>query len=213
LDVRFLYGTSAATPVTFYNITTNPSTTVPTQVTGSVPSEGFGVQHQYSVRVLYETSSGAGVKLYEFSTTGGTIKATAIEPVQASDLLQPPYDPSLAAPAILLTELKDGTINFRWNKKQGANAYYVVVEPINPGTVGTFDSRQVGGLIYESGPTIELTAAQRLNLANFLINSNLSTDVVLKWRVFCRNTTDTSPLFTVGEEGRFTVNEVPPSTP
>ncbi len=213
LDVRYLYGTSAATPVTFYNITTNPSTTVPTQVTGSVPSEGFGVQHQYSVRVLYETSSGAGVKLYEFSTTGGTIKATAIEPVQASDLLQPPYDPSLAAPAILLTELKDGTINFRWNKKQGANAYYIVVEPINPGTVGTFDSRQVGGLIYESGPTIELTAAQRLNLANFLISSNLSTDVVLKWRVFCRNTTDTSPLFTVGEEGRFTVNEVPPSTP
>lgn len=213
LDLRFLYGTGAATPVTYYTMATNPSTTIPTSVTGSVPAEGFGTQHSYAVRVLYQTSSSAGVLSYEFSSVGGTIKATAIEPVQASDLLQPAYDPSLTAPAILLTELKDGTINFRWNKKQGANAYYVLVEPINPGTVGTFDSRTVGGLIYESGPTVELTAAQRLNLANFLISSSLSTDVVLKWRVFCRNTTDTSPLFTVGEEGRFTVNEVPPNTP
>lgn len=213
VDVRFLYGTALATPVTFYTIATNPSATVPTQVTGSVPIEAYGQQHQYAVRVLYETSSGVGVKSYEFSSTSGILKATAIEPVRASDLLSPAYDSSQAAPAILLNELKDGTMNFQWNKKAGANAYYVLVEPINPGTVGTFDSRQIGGVIYEGADMVELTTAQRQNLADFLLKSRLTTDTVLKWRVFCRNTSDTSPVFTAGEEGRFTVNEVPPDTP
>lgn len=213
LDVRYLYGTGTPRAVTYYTVPTNPSQTAPTQTTGTVPAEGYGTQHEYAVRVLYETSSAAGVKLYEFSTVSGTLKATAIEPVRASDLLQPEYDPTNAAQSILLTELADGTINFRWNRKEGANAYYVVVEPINPGTMGTWDSRQIGGLVYESGPTVELTPAQRQNLADFLIKANLSADTVVKWRVYARNTTDTSPAFTAGDEGRFTVSEVPPDTP
>ena len=74
-----------------------------------------------------------------------------------------------------------------------------MIKSIVPGATGTFDSRNYG-IIFESGPVVELTAAQRLALADFLTRSKLTTDTVLQWQVFTRNTEDTSTAYTAGEK-------------
>ena len=193
---------------------TNPSTAI-TSATTTVPAEGFGIQHSYQVRVIYKTFVGgelAGTTKYYMTNVSNIIRATAIEPVKTIDIISPAFDSSSAAPEIQIADLRDGTINFQWNRKDGANAYYITVEAVTPGVTGKFNSRTYG-LIMEQGPIVELPANIRTALADFLSRSSITSDTVLKWTVYSRNTTDTSTAFTKGEEARFRVGDTPPPQP
>lgn len=51
-------------------------------------------------------------------------------------------------------------------------------------------------------------------LADFLTRSNLTSDVVMKWQVFSRNSADSNKkAWTAGEVGRFVVSDAPPPAP
>ncbi len=213
-DMRPLYGGTAVRTVTYNAIDTSPSDTV-TERTATIPAEAFGTTHQYMVRVLYKTVIGTGdsaATTYRYSGVSSPITMTVIEPVKVADLISPAFDPSGPVPEIQISDLKDGVINFQWARKDGGNVYYVVVSPIVPGTAATFSTLSFG-LIFESGPIVELPPAQRTALADFLTRSGIGTDTVMKWQVFTRNTSDTSPLFIGGAEGRFKLGEAPPPSP
>jgi hypothetical protein len=210
-NVRSLYGTTADIPVTYYSLAANPATSF-TEKTFSVPSEDFGQTHSYQVRVVYKTTLTAGSTEYRYSPVSSTVVATAIQPVRAIDMISPAFDPASPPPSIQLSDLQSGVTNFQWNRKEGATVYYMTVDSVVPGIIGSFSSLPFG-LIYDTGAVIELSAAQRTALVDFLTRSRISSDTVLKWKVFCRNTADTSPAFTAGEDGRFTVGETPPPPP
>lgn len=213
-DIRPLYGTGVDRTVTFSAIDTNPATEV-VERTVTIPAEDFGTTHTYMVRVLYRTTSGTGdgaTTEFRYSGISSGITMTVIEPVQFEDLISPPFDPGGAVPEIQLSDLRDGLTNFQWSRKQGGNVYYVEFAPIVPGTAATFSTLPFG-LIFETGPIVELPPAQRIALADFLTRSGIGTDTVMKWRVFTRNTGDTSPAFVGGVEGRFTLGEAPPPAP
>ncbi len=210
-DVRGLYGTAAGTAVTYYSLAGNPATSF-TESTFTVPVEDFGQTHTYQVRVVYRTLLTTGSTEYRYTPVSSTVVATAIQPVRALDMISPAFDPASPAPEIQLSDLKSGVTNFQWNRKDGATVYYMRVDPVVPGTIASWSSMPYG-LIYESGATIELSAAQRTALVDFLTRSRISSDTVLKWKVFCRNTGDSSPAWTAGEEGRFRIGETPPPSP
>jgi len=202
-----LYGTGTGTAVSYYGLAGNPATSY-TEKSWTVPAEPYGNTYRYTVRVLYKITTGSGtsaVTQYRYTPVSNVIIATAIQPVLNSDVISPAYDPSLPAPEVLVSDLQQGDVTFQWNRKDGANVYYVTVEAI-PSTGVIWQSDP----IYETGPTITLPASERLELASILANYG---GRVLKWIVYCRNTGDTSPAWVKGQENRFEVGATPPPGP
>ena len=218
-DLYRLYGTAAATNVTFYRLDSNPATSY-TEATYAVPAEPFGTTHNYQVRVLYrltKTSSGTDTgggttttttSTYFYTPVSNTITATAIEPVKYTDVVSPAYDPNAGSPEILVTSLQSGDTNFEWKRKDGADLYYMLVEPIEPGKGPTWQSPN----IYETGPIVALPASMRTDLANLLSNPSYA-DRTMRWRVYCRHQGDTSAAWVAGQEARFIIGGTPPSFP
>lgn len=214
IDLRPYYGTAADRTVTYNAIDTIPATELVSR-TVTVPAEAPGQTHKYMVRVLYKTTTGTGdsaTVTYRYSGVSAQITMTVIEPVQFADLISPAFDPGGTVPEIQLSDLRDGVVNFQWNRKEGGNVYYVLFSPVVPGTAPTFSTLTFGP-IFETGPIVELTPAMRTALADFLTRSGITTDTVMKWQVFTRNTGDTSPAWTAGVEGRFKLGEAPPPSP
>ncbi|MGC8863578.1 MAG: hypothetical protein ACP5R5_12495, partial [Armatimonadota bacterium] len=218
-DVRTLYGTTTPINVTYYRLDSNPATSY-TEVTGTVPPEPFGITHTYQVRVLYRltktstsTDNTGGTtttttSTYYYTPVSNVITATAIDPVKYTDIVSPAYDPGVGPPEVLVTDLLSGATNFEWKRKDGADVYYVRVEPVVPGTGPIWQS----SIIYETGPTVALPAAMRADLANLLSNPSYA-DVTMKWTVYCRHQGDTSPAWLAGQEARFIVGGTPPGFP
>ncbi len=218
-DIYPLYGTATATNVTFFRLDSNPATSY-TEATWTVAAEPYGTTHSYQVRVLYrltKTSTGTDTSggttttttsTYYYTPVSNTITATAIEPVKHTDVVSPAYDPNVGPPEVLVTNLQSGDTNFEWKRKDGADIYYVLVEPVEPGKGPTWQSPT----IYETGPTVALPASMRTDLANVLSNPAFA-DRTMKWKVFCRHQSDTSPAWMAGQEARFIIGGTPPSFP
>lgn len=205
-----MFGTGQGTAVSYYRLDSNPATSF-TETTWTVPAEPFGITHTYSIRVLYHMPVGAGEDVttqYFYTTEGGAVVATAIEPVKNTDIIFPPYDRNTAVTEVLVSDLQQGKVNFQWNRKDGGNVYFISVEPIMPGTGPTWQS----SIIYETGPIVSLPTDQRDALAN-LLAAAAQQGAVMRWRVFCRNTSDTALHWVKGEENRFSIGFVPPGTP
>lgn len=208
-----LYGTAAGPTVNYYRLDANPATTY-TESSFAVPAEPYGTTHRYQVRVIYRltasggtSSTSTGTKYY-YSDVSNLVVATAIEPVRNVDVVSPAYDRTVAPPEILISDLQQGDINFEWLAKDGADVYYMTVEPVIPGTGPTWKSPT----IYGTSVTVELPTAVRTELATLLSNSAYA-DKTMKWRVFCRNQSDTSGAWRQGEENRFVIGGTPPSSP
>ncbi|MGQ9455975.1 MAG: hypothetical protein ACUVRS_02495 [Armatimonadota bacterium] len=221
-DVYSLYGTSTATNVTYKLLASNPATSYK-EVTATIPPEPYGRTHKYQVRVLYSlttTTPGGGDQTqtgqqqqttttrYYYTPVSNVITATAIEPVKYTDIVSPAYDPSVAPPEILVTDLQSGAINFEWKRKDGADMYQILVEPVQPGTGPTWQSP----IIYETGPVVSLPTSARIELASMLSNSAYA-DKTMKWRVYCRHQEDTSLAWVKGQEARFVIGGMPPTYP
>jgi hypothetical protein len=218
-DLYRLYGTAMAANVTFYRLDSNPATSY-TEATWTVPAEPFGMTHSYQVRVLYrltKTSTGTDTtggttttttSTYYYTPVSNTITATAIDPVRNTDVVSPAYDPNVGPPEILVTSLQRGDANFEWRRKDGADIYYMVVEPIEPGKGPTWQSQP----IYETGPTVALPASMRTDLANLLSNPAYA-DRTMRWRVYCKHQGDSSPAWLAGQEARFIIGGTPPPFP
>lgn len=205
-----MFGTGQGTPVSYYRLDSNPATSF-TETTWTVPAEPFGITHTYTIRVMYHLAVRVGDQVttqYYYTTEGGPIVATAIEPVRNTDIIFPPYDRNAAVTEVLVSDLQQGKVNFQWNRKDGGNIYYVLVEPVVPGTGPTWQS----SIIYETGPVISLPTDQRDALASRLAAAGRE-GAVMRWRVFCRNTADTDPSWVRGEENRFVIGSIPPGTP
>ena len=217
VDVRSLYGTTADTNVTYYRLDSNPATSY-TESTYAVPMEPYGTTHTYSVRVLYrltatstDTTDDTGdttTSKYYYTAPSNSVTATAIEQVKTADVISPAYDPNVGAPELLVSDLQEGSVNFEWQRKSGADVYYVKVEPVQPGQGPTWQS----DVIYETGPTVSLPASARADLASVLSNSAYA-DKTMKWKVYCRHQADTSQVWLAGEEARFTIGGAPPTYP
>jgi hypothetical protein len=220
-DVYRLYGTTVGTNVTYYTLPANPATSF-SEATWTVPPEPFGTTHTYQVRVVYKLFNTIGTgtstdttgttttaaNTYLYTAVSNTIVATAIDPVRSTDIVSPAYDPNVGPPEILVTNLQQGSTNFQWNRKDGADVYYARVEPVVPGTGPTWQS----ALIYETGPTVSLPAGMRSDLANLLANPAYA-DKVMRWVVYCRHQADSSPAWLAGQEARFVIGSAPPNFP
>ena len=207
-----LFAATAPIPVTYQALASNPSPNKGTARTWNVPNEGYsGKTYRYQVRVLYKVTSvqdGKPVdKEWRYTADSEPVTITAIERVMnsksPSDIISPAYDPNGNAPLIQLDEIFQGVVGarFEWNRKPGANLYYMTV---SSGSTQIWKS----GEIEETGPVVTLGQAMRLDLASRLTNY---TDQILKWRVYCRNSADTSPGWVMGEESRFELGPNPPS--
>ena len=217
-DVYRLYGTAAGTNVSYYTLGASPASSF-SEVTWTVPAEPFGTTHTYQVRVVYKlqhttgtgtstTTTTTAANTYYYTPVSNTIAATAIDSVKASDVVSPAYDANVGPPEILVTDLQQGSTNFEWNRKDGADVYYVRIEPVVPGTGPTWQSP----VIYETGPIVSLPAGMRTDLANLLSNSAYA-DKVMRWVVYCRHQSDTSPAWLAGQEARFVIGNAPPNFP
>lgn len=91
-------------------------------------------------------------------------------------------------------------------RKDAADVYYVRVQPIDPGDGPTRQS----DVIHETGPILSITSAQRAGPADLLADYP---DVIMKWRIYCRHSTDTSTVRIAGEENRFVIVGPPPMGP
>lgn len=228
-----IYGPVApnGTAVAYWRIDQNPSTSAPVESTWTVPYEPYGQTHQYQVRVLYK--QGSATSSSSTGTTGGTtgttsgstryfytplsdtmITATAIDPVKNADVVSPAYDPGQAAPELLISDLQSGAVNFQWNRKDGADEYRVVVEPIEAGKAPSYTSDKFP----ELGPIVSLPSSMRSQLATLLANSKYA-GVIMKWRVDCRHSADTATIqypdssWWQGQENRFAIGSTPPNLP
>lgn len=213
-NVYNLYGNATGTVVTYSRLDSNPASNY-TQTTWTVPAEPFGTSHTYQVRVVLQqvtpatgTDGSTTVSRYSYSRVSGSIRATAIEPVRNSDVISPAYDPMIAPPEILISDLQQGLVNFTWLAKAGADVYYMLVQPVVPGTAPTWQS----GPIYSTSVNVSLPAAARTELA-ILLSSSAYSDRTMKWRVYCRNQGDTSPAWLEGQENRFVIGGMPPPFP
>lgn len=214
-NVYPLYGTAVPTTVTYSRLDTNPATSY-TQATNTVAAEPYGTTHTYQVRAVLQqvvTSTGTDsdtttVARYQYSGVSTSIRATAIEPVRNSDVISPAYDPTVAPPEILISDLQQGLVNFTWRAKDGADVYYVVVEPVVPGTAPSWQSTQ----IYATNVNVSLPDAARKELAN-LISNPAYAEKTMKWRVYCRHQADTSPAWFMGQENKFVIGGTPPTFP
>jgi len=217
-DVYRLYGPGQGTAVAYLRMDSNPSTSSPTETTWTVPAEPYGTTHTYQVRVLYRLSTSSSTATgttgtpttskYYYTPVSNTITATAIEPVKNADVVSPAYDPTVGAPEVLISDLQQGGVGFQWNRKDGADLYYIKVEPVEPGKGPTWQSQQ----FFETGPIVSLPDSMRIELANTLANSRYA-GVTMRWRVYCRQSRDTSPAWREGQENRFVIGSIPPSFP
>ena len=207
--VSSLYGpTSTERTVAYYRLDTNPASSY-TEVSPTVNFEPYGTTHRYQVRVLYQqraASSGsddtAVTAKYYYTSVSNYVTITAIEPVKATDAgINPTNGAELS-----IAYLRGGDENLRWHRKDGANIYYVQVDPVVQGTAPSWKS----ATIYETGDIVSLPADQRIALANALSNPRYD-DVVMKWRVYSRNQEDTSKAWVKGEELRFVIMAMPPN--
>lgn len=226
-SIAGLYGSGSDLTVNYYSLDTNPASTY-TSSTATVPIEPYGSTHTYQVRVLYKitttTSSDSSSSSSSSSTTdstdtttttnyyltgvSNTITATVIDPVHNSDVISPAYSTSDAPPEVQISDLQDGTVNLEWNRKDGADQYYVVVEPVVAGTGPSWTN--LSSPINETGPTVSLSAAQRVALATAL---NSYPGVIMKWTVYCRHEADSGDGWYKGDENRFEIGGIPPDQP
>lgn len=220
-----LFGTGADVNVLYKRLDANPASSY-TETTAAIPMEPYGETHRYQIRILYsqvQTGTGGGTDTgggtggtggttgtvrYYYTSLSNQITATAIEPVKSVDVISPAYDPNAAAPEVLLSDLQQGRVNFQWQRKTGADIYYVKVEPVVPGTGRTWNSTT----IYETGPTVSLPLDQRNALANWLANTSTS-GTAMKWVVYCRHQGDTNQSWIAGDQNRFVIGYTPPGTP
>ena len=138
------------------------------------------------------------------------MRATAIEPVKNADIIMPAYDPNDAAPELLLTDLQQGRVNLQWQRKTGADSYRVTVWPASGST-----SLRRSWDVQETGPTVQLSADQRMDLANWLATA-VQSGTTMNWRVDCWNSTDDASVRAAPAEGdvnRFVIGVMPPGTP
>ncbi|MHB9035312.1 MAG: hypothetical protein ACYC64_01505 [Armatimonadota bacterium] len=221
-SVAGLYGGGDIT-VNYYSLDANPATTYSSQ-SWTLSSEPYGTTHSYQVRVLYkltdlntstttttdttDTTDTTTTDKYYYTPVSNSVIATIIEPVINSDVVSPAYSSGDAPPEVQISDLQQGIVNLQWNRKLGADVYYVKVEPVIPGTGPTWDN--LASPIYETGPVVSLPAALRTSLASAL---SLYPGRVMKWAVYCRHQADTSPAWYQGAENRFEISSLPPSTP
>ena len=214
-SVKGLYTATLPIQVPYFALDTDPSPNKGTQRTATVLNEGFsGTTYRYEYRILYhETTIDQDGKVvpnqWRYSPRSAPpIIITAIEPVMnsksPSDIISPFYDPKLNAPLIQLDDIYQGTedARFEWNPKDGADIYYMTV---------TDSSKRViwkSGEIEQNGQVVALTDPMRLDLASRLINYS---GQIMKWRVYCRNSGDTSPGWVEGQESKFELGLNPPS--
>lgn len=219
-SIAGLYGSGSDLTVNYYSLDINPSQKYTSQTT-KVPIEPYGTTHDYQVRVLYKTtkttssdSSSSDTTdttdttetTYHLTGVSNTVKATVIDPVHNSDVVSPAYSTSDAPPELQISDLQDGTVNLEWNRKDGADTYYVLVAPVVAGTGPTWTS----SLITETGPTVTLTDAQRTGLASTLEDYP---GVIMGWTVYCRHEEDTGDGWYKGEQNRFEISSIPPVEP
>ena len=204
-----LYGPGVpvtGTPVTYWSLDANPSTTKGIQKTVSVLPEPYGKTHTYQVRVNYKITERDNLtglmvdKRWLYSGVSSPITATAIEPVLTADIITPAPDSE-----IQLDEIVSGSVRFDWKRKDGANVYYMTVEETTSGAL-----IWKSDVIHEIGPIVVLPASQRLDLAGRL---SAYQDKTLTWKVFCRQTRDTAPGYYEGDENRFSLGSGPPPGP
>jgi hypothetical protein len=219
-SVAGLYGDGDDIEVNYYALDGNPATSYSSQ-SWNLPTEPYGTTHTYQVRVLYkltgsststdtdttdDTTTATGK--YYYTPVSNSITATVIEPVLNSDVVSPAYLPGDAPPEIQIGDLQQGFVNLQWNRKLGADVYYVQVDPVIPGTGPSWNN--MASPVYETSPIVSLPAAQRISLANALL---LYPGKVMKWRVYCRHQSDTSQAWYQGDESRFEISSLPPGAP
>jgi hypothetical protein len=213
-SVYSLYGNTTGTVVTYTQLASNPATSY-TQATNNVPAEPFGTTHTYQVRVVLQQVAGSSstdgttaVTRYSYSRVSSSLTATAIDPVRNSDIISPAYDPNVAPPEILISDLQEGLVNFTWSTKAGADVYYIKVEPVIPGTAPSWQS----SVVYATSVNVSLPDAARKELANLLSNSAYA-EKTMKWRVYCRHQADSSPAWLAGQDNLFVIGGTPPAFP
>ncbi len=206
-DVLGLYGPGPGTAVPYYQLDANPSTNAPVESTWSVPREPYGVTHTYQVRVLYKVDGAGGTK-YHYTRVSNSVTATAIDPIRYSDIIEPAYDGSQNAPGVLVADLLQGNTNFSWNRKDGADLYYIAVGPVEPGTGPVWGDESKK--FYENGPIVSLPDGLRRQLAGVLANPRYA-GATMGWRVCCRHSADTSPAWWSSPEARFVIGATPPA--
>lgn len=207
VDLFGLYNFGAPRPVNnYYNMTTNPSATKPGTLSWSVPDEGYGIQHTYQGQVIYWQTTGSGdtaTTKYYCTPASSSIRITAIEPVTNADILEP-TDPELS-----ISDLQQRLVNFKWTNKDGANTYYMKVYPLVPGTAPTWTS----GFIPKRADQVSLLDNYRSELINVLAppgQIHKYEGIDMCWRVYCRNSKDSSPAWVEGDENQFTIGSMPP---
>ena len=218
--VTNLYSDTAVdSAISYYRLDTNPATAY-TESNPTVHFEPYGTTHHYQVRVLYKRSTTTSTDstdttdttdtttdtttttTYFYTPASNIVTITAIEPVRVTD---PDISPANGA-EVVVADFKDALANLQWDRKDGADIYYVQVEPVIPGTGPTWKS----STIYETGSIVSLPDDQRTALANALSDTKYD-NVVMRWRVYCRHQEDTSKAWIQGDEIRFTVQAMPPS--
>ena len=193
------YGSGVAVYTVGYNHLDETPTDSYAEVTANVNQEMFGTQHTYLVRAFHSQTLLSGAtpvtERFYYSGLGSPILATAIEPVKGSDVVWP-----LDGSDVLISRLASGQDRFEWQRKEGADQYYIKVEPVTPGAAPPWQSLAFN----DSNYSIMLPMADQSFLA-FLLNNPAYEWVDMRWRVYCRNTLDTSPGWVVGEQSVFTI--------
>ncbi len=204
------YGDAGTAYDVVYNYLTGVPSTTFSEATTTVSQEAYGLmQHTYQLRVFYEqeyvdSQTDVTVTQYYYTGLGSPVRATAIEAVSEDDIVWP-----TSGADVLISRIGSGADRFEWDGKAGANQYYILVEPVTPGTGPTWPSPA----FYEPGDVVQLPMSSQTTLAARLseaIDPNAEEGVNMKWRVFCRSTADTSPGWVEGQESVFTVFPPPP---
>lgn len=205
-----LYGTGMDTPVTYRALAANPSDNPGSIYTWNVPAEAFGTTHMYQLRVLYREPLGGDPITYQYKymSMGLSVDATAIEPVKNVDVVSPAYNYGDVPPHVYVPALQTGEETFAWNRKDGADLYYMRVEPVLPGIAAPWSS----STYYATGPTISLSEADCMALA-YRLQGASAPGAVLRWVVLCKHSTDTDQSWVLGDDNLFTVADPPPVPP
>jgi len=211
-DLASLYGTGVGTTVSYNKL--DLGATAPTSASWTVPAEGYGTTHQYSLSVIVkkQTLSADGKTstfVYDITKFGSVVTMTAVQPVTQDMILAP-----LSGDPVFVSDLIGDSANtnlFSWKKAAGADQSRVIVEPLTPGTAPTWSS----SIIYSSGDTLVLSDDDKRSLALVLANVSdpKQVGIVMKWRVDGRHTGDTSPDWTKGDTMTFQFSVMPPVIP
>lgn len=230
-SVAGLFGSGDDITVDYYSLDMNPTENDPTSGSTTVAIEPYGTTHKYQVRVLYEMESlddntsddttsddddddddddDNYTTKYYFTSVSNSVTITVIEPVLNEDVISPAYSSDEDAPELDLTELSSGDVNLQWNRKDGADVYYVVVEPVIPNAAPSWTNKS--DPIYETSSTVELPTSQRIDLAETLSGTKYA-GVIMKWTVYCQHEADTSDAWYKGDQNRFEIAESAPVKP